>query len=69
MHERKNEKTAAILTINDAPDMSIAGRKMVARELRRQINLFVVHGELYSRRFHYRYLYQEGDYATQKGHK
>jgi hypothetical protein len=69
MHGERHEKTAAILTINDAPDMDLAGRKMVARELRHQLTMFVAHGDVYSRRFHYRYLYQEGDYATQKGNK
>lgn len=61
------EKTAAILTINDAPDMDLAGRKMVAKELRHQISMFVAHGDIYSKRFCYRYLYKEGDYATKRG--
>lgn len=62
------EKTAAILTINNAPDMDLAGRKMVAKQLRHQINMFVEFGDKgYSKRFCYRYLYQEGDYIADKG--
>jgi hypothetical protein len=60
-------KTAAILTINNSPNMDPAGRKMVARQLRHQINMFVKHGEQYGKRFQYHYRYNEGDYAPQKG--
>lgn len=59
------EKTAAVLTINNAPDMDLAGRKMVAKALRHQINMFVEFGDkAYSKRFCYKYLYKEGDHAT-----
>lgn len=60
------EKIAAILTINNASKMDLAGRKMVAKELRHQINMFVKYDTAYSNRFRYRYLYEEGDYATKK---
>jgi hypothetical protein len=70
METNGKQKTAAILTINNAPDMDLAGRKRVAHELRHQINMFVQYGGVaYSKRFCYRYLYREGDYAPQKGHK
>ena len=52
------EKSAAILTIKDAPAMTRKGRKDIASWLRRQAQFLEQHGQEFSHRFTGRYLYK-----------
>ena len=56
------EKSAAILTIYGAPDMTPEGRKDIAEWLRLHAKMLVKDGSNYARgRFTGRYLYKEGE--------
>lgn len=50
-------KSAAIVTIKDAASMTKKGRKAVANWLRKKASCLEQNGQLYSRRFVARYLY------------
>jgi hypothetical protein len=50
--------SAAIVTINDAANMSPAGRRKVAAWLRRQAVFLEKHGPQLDKRFRARYLYE-----------
>jgi len=52
------EKSAAILTIKKASDMSLRGKKDIAEWLRNQAKNLLKHGKLYSDKFTARYLYK-----------
>jgi hypothetical protein len=52
------EKSAAIVTIKDAPNMTPAGRKRIAQWLRRQASFLERHAKELSPRFVARYLYR-----------
>lgn len=52
------EKSAAVLTIKDAPDMTPRGRREVAAWLRQQADFLVSDGEHFAPRFRARYLYR-----------
>ena len=54
----KKEKSAAVVTIRDAADMTPKGRKEVARWLRRQAAFLEKYSEQLSSRFTARYLYE-----------
>ena len=55
----RTEKSAAIVTIKDAPKMSKQGRKNIAAWLRRQADMLVRSGTHYTNgRFTARYLYR-----------
>ena len=54
----KGEKSAAILTIRDAPTMGERGRKAIAAWLRRQAGFLERHAKELSPRFRARYLYR-----------
>ena len=51
------EKSAAIVTIKDAPSMSKRGRKAIAKWLRQHADWLEADGDKYSKRFTGRYLY------------
>ena len=51
------EKSAAIVTIKDAPNMTKRGRKQIAAWLRRQAGFLENHADKLSRRFTARYFY------------
>lgn len=53
------EKSAAVLTIKDAADMTDEGRRQVAKWLRKQARWLEEAGQEYSPRFRARYLYDE----------
>jgi len=53
----KEMKSAAVLTIKDAADMTPEGRKAIAEWLRRHAQYLVAQGKDYSPRFRARYLY------------
>lgn len=55
------EKSAAVLTIHDAGDMTEEGRKDIARWLRRHARWLTKYGDEYSTRFIGRYLYDKDD--------
>ena len=50
-------KSASILTIFDAPNMTVKGRKAIAAWLRRQAGFLEKHGSELGPRFRARYLY------------
>jgi hypothetical protein len=54
----KKEKSAAIVTVFDAPKMTKRGRKEVAAWLRRQAEFLEKDGEEYAGKFRARYLYR-----------
>lgn len=54
---KKVEKSAAILTIKDAPNMSAKGKKEIAEWLRRQAKMLIKDGDKYAKNFTARYLY------------
>ena len=54
----KVEKTAAVLTIRDAPKMTMKGRKRIAAWLRSRAVLLEKNGDLLASRFTARYLYK-----------
>ena len=51
------EKSAAILTIHDAVNMSAKGKQKIAQWLQGQAKSLVKEGHKYSKRFTARYLY------------
>jgi hypothetical protein len=54
----KAEKSAAIVTIKDAPKMTKRGRKNIAAWLRRQAAFLEQHGNEFAGRFTARYIYR-----------
>lgn len=58
MMPKTKEKSAAIVTIKDAQDMTPEGRKDIARWLRRQAAFLEKHAEELSNRYTARYLYR-----------
>lgn len=52
------QKSAAILTIKDAPKMTVKGRREIAAWLRRQAQFLEGHGPELANRFTARYLYR-----------
>ena len=52
----KPDKSAAIVTIKDGPEMTLGGRRRIAAWLRRQAAFFERHGNKYASRFTARYL-------------
>lgn len=52
-------KSAAILTIKDAPDMTEQGRRDIASWLRKQAKALVEDGKMYSKKTVIRYLYED----------
>ena len=54
----EREKTAAVLTIKDAGEMTTRGRKAVAEWLRKQASWLEKDGHVYAPRFRARYLYR-----------
>ena len=56
----ETEKSAAVLTIKDAGEMTKRGRKNVADWLRRQAKFLEEDGHVYAPRFRARYLYVDG---------
>ena len=52
------QKSAAILTIHKAPEMSKRGRKAIANWLRRQADFLEHHADELSKRFTARYIYR-----------
>lgn len=57
MKTKSDIKSAAILTVKDAPKMSATGKKAIANWLRRQATMLEREGKHYSARFTARYLY------------
>jgi len=55
----KKEKSAAIVTIFDAPNMTSAGRKRIAKWLRSRADLLEKHADLMASRFTSRWLYSD----------
>lgn len=54
-----SEKAAAIVTILDAPLMTKAGRKRIAKWLRSRADYLEKHGDLLGKRFVSRWLYDD----------
>lgn len=54
------EKTAAVLTIHNADNMTSEGRHEIAKWLRRQASFLVREGDNMSDRFRARYMFREG---------
>lgn len=52
-------KSAAIVTIHDAPNMTKAGRKRIAKWLRSRADLLEKHGDLMAKRCVMRWLYED----------
>ena len=52
------DKSAAVLTIKDAPKMSEKGRKAIALWLRRQAGFLLKHNKQLANRYTARYLYK-----------
>lgn len=52
------EKSAAVLTLKDAPSMTKKGRKDIALWLRRQAGFLEKHADKLSHRFTARYIYR-----------
>ncbi len=57
MKKKSAPKTAAIVTIFDAPSMTLAGRKRIAKWLRSRADHLEKHGELLAKRCVQRWLY------------
>lgn len=55
---KKSEKSAAIITIKDAPEMTKRGRHEVAAWMRKQADFLEFEGKAFSKRFTARYLYR-----------
>ena len=53
-----SDKSAAILTVKDAPKMTPRGRKQIATWLRRQAAFLESDGKRFASRFTARYLYR-----------
>lgn len=53
------EKSAAIVTIKDASEMTEEGKKDIARWLRRQANFLVNHADQLASRYTARYIYND----------
>ena len=56
--KKKREKSAAIVTIFDAPKMNKAGRRAIAKWLRQRADFLLKHGDGLANRFTSRYLYR-----------
>jgi len=54
----EQEKSAAILTIKDANNMTPKGRKQVAEWLKEEAKNLIKHGKDYNKRFTARYIYK-----------
>jgi hypothetical protein len=52
------EKSAAIITVKDAPEMTKRGRRQVASWMRKQADFLEFEGKAFSKRFTARYLYR-----------
>jgi hypothetical protein len=52
------EKSAAVITIKDAPEMTKAGRRKIAAWMRQQADFLEFEGKAFSKRFTARYLYR-----------
>lgn len=52
------EKSAAIVTVKDAPKMTKRGRKAIAKWLREQADFLEQYGNEFAGRFTARYLYK-----------
>ena len=50
-------KSAAVLTIFDAPKMNLRGRRLISEWLKRQAKMLVKDGDKFSARYTGRYLY------------
>ncbi len=57
---KDTEKTAAVVTIFDAPDMNAEGKKEIADWLRRQAQFLEEYNDLLSPRYRARYFYTPG---------
>lgn len=55
------ERSAVILTVKEAADMTPEGKKEIARWLRRQAKNLEQYGTEYASRFTARYLYREDE--------
>lgn len=53
------DKTAAVLTVHRAPDMTKPGRRKIAAWLRRLADDLEQHGELFAKKFIARYRFTE----------
>jgi hypothetical protein len=56
---KRAPKCAAIVTIHDAPRMTNAGRKRIAKWLRSRADLLEKHGDLMAKRCVMRWLYED----------
>lgn len=56
---QSKERSAAVLTIKDADQMTKRGRRDIADWLRKQADFLIEHGDQFSGRFRARYLYRE----------
>lgn len=54
------EKSAAILTVFRAPEMTVSGRRDIVHWLRRQATMLSKHADNLASRYTARYLYREG---------
>ena len=59
MKEKKAEKSAAIVTIKDAANMTKRGRRKIALWLRQQAEFLEEHGNEFDRTFRARYIYKD----------
>jgi hypothetical protein len=57
--KKSAEKSAAIITIKDAPEMTRRGRREIAKWMRRQADFLESDGTAFSKRFTARYLYRD----------
>lgn len=53
---KSKEKSAAIITVRDADNMTTKGRKAIAAWMRQQADFLEQHGKEFSKRFTARYL-------------
>jgi hypothetical protein len=58
MSKKPVEKSAAIITIKDAPEMTKRGRRQIAEWMRKQADFLEFEGKAFSKRFTARYLYR-----------
>lgn len=54
---KRKDKTAAIVTIKNAPKMTVKGRRQIAAWLRSRAVLLEKHADLLASRFTSRYIY------------
>jgi hypothetical protein len=59
MKKVENLKSAAVLTIHDAGNMTKIGKKNIANWLKKQANSLLADGHLYSKKFTARFQYTE----------